>query len=96
VAVLMVLDRRLALDGLIASVCAASVVFRQASSFIFDRTRAEISIRFAEHDLRGRIMSTSAEGLRHHLRRAAGRGCRRGAARKRWERGLIHASSAGW
>jgi hypothetical protein len=62
VAVLMLLDRRLALDGLITSVSAGSVVFRQAASFIFDRTGAEISIRFADQDVRGRITATSAEG----------------------------------
>ncbi len=62
VAVLMVLDRRLALDGLVTSLGATSVVFRQASTFIFDRTGAEVSIRFDEHDLRGRITATSAEG----------------------------------
>ncbi|MGL4729787.1 MAG: hypothetical protein ACRCWO_13645 [Bosea sp. (in: a-proteobacteria)] len=62
VAVLMVLDRRLALDGLITSMSASSVVFRQAATFIFDRTGAEISIRFADHDLRGRITATAADG----------------------------------
>jgi hypothetical protein len=62
VAVLMLLDRRLALDGLITSLSAGSVVFRQAASFIFDRTGAEITIRFADQDLRGRITATSAEG----------------------------------
>jgi hypothetical protein len=62
VAVLMLLDRRLALDGLITSVSPGSVVFRQAASFIFDRTGAEITIRFADQDLRGRITATSAEG----------------------------------
>lgn len=62
VAVLMLLDRSLALDGLVTGINTGSVMFRQASTFIFDRTGAEISIRFGDHDRRGRIASVSAEG----------------------------------
>lgn len=62
VGVLMLLDRSLALDGLVTGISTGSVLFRQASSFIFDRTGAEVSIRFGEHDRRGRIVSVTPEG----------------------------------
>ncbi len=62
VAVLMILDRGLALDGLVTEIGTNTVLFRQASVFIFDRTGAEVSLRFAEHDRRGRITEVSAHG----------------------------------
>ncbi|MGL5362052.1 MAG: hypothetical protein ACRDBH_04180 [Bosea sp. (in: a-proteobacteria)] len=62
VGVLMVLDRGLALDGLVTGISSRGVMFRQASHFIFDRTGAEISIRFGTHDRRGRIEHVAASG----------------------------------
>jgi hypothetical protein len=62
VGVLMVLDRGVALDGLVTGIGSRGVLFRQASSYIFDRTGAEISIRFGVHDKRGRIEHVSASG----------------------------------
>jgi hypothetical protein len=62
VGVLMVLDRALALDGLVLELGNRTAVFRQGSSFIFDRTGAEISLRFGEHDRRGRITEVNARG----------------------------------
>jgi hypothetical protein len=62
VGVLMVLDRGVALDGLVTGISARGVLFRQASSYIFDRTGAEISIRFGTHDRRGRIEHVTAAG----------------------------------
>lgn len=62
VAVLIVLDRGLALDGLVTGINDGAVMFRQASTFIFDRTGAEVSIRFGDYDRRGRISSVSSDG----------------------------------
>ena len=64
VGVLMMLDRNLALDGLITEFGEQEAVFRQASRFIFNRTGAEVSLRFGEHDRRGRIIGTTPEGYR--------------------------------
>ena len=64
VGVLMMLDRNLALDGLITEFGEQEAVFRQASRFIFNRSGAEVSLRFGEHDRRGRIMGTTPEGYR--------------------------------
>jgi len=64
VGVLMMLDRNLALDGLITEFGEQEAVFRQASRFIFNRSGAEVSLRFGEHDRRGRIMATTPEGYR--------------------------------
>ncbi|MFZ4531066.1 MAG: hypothetical protein ACOYOJ_04540 [Alsobacter sp.] len=64
VGVLMMLDRNLALDGLITEFAEQEAVFRQASRFIFNRSAAEVSLRFGEHDRRGRIMATTPEGYR--------------------------------
>jgi|GEM_PF-6380153 len=62
VGVLMLLDRALALDGLVLELGNRTALFRQGSSFIFDRTGAEISLRFGEHDRRGRIVEVNARG----------------------------------
>jgi hypothetical protein len=62
VAVLMLLDRSLALDGLVTGISPGAVMFRQAATFIFDRTGAEVSIRFGDHDRRGRITAVSPQG----------------------------------
>ena len=62
VGVLMILDRNLALDGMVLGINEKTLLFRQASTFVFDRTGAEISIRFADLDRRGRIIETTAKG----------------------------------
>lgn len=62
VGVLMILDRNLALDGMVLGVNEKTLLFRQASTFVFDRTGAEISIRFADLDRRGKIIETTAKG----------------------------------
>ncbi len=62
VAVLMLLDRNLALDGLVTGINANAVTFRQASTFIFDRTGAEVSLRFGDFDRRGKIVDVTAHG----------------------------------
>ena len=67
VGVLMVLDRSLALDGLVMGINEGGVIFRQASTFIFDRMGAEVSIRFGEYDRRGRIVEVLPEGYRIQL-----------------------------
>lgn len=62
VAVLMILDRGLALDGLVTAASPTTLTFRQASTFIFDRTGAEVSIRYGDLDRRGRIVEVSPHG----------------------------------
>ena len=62
VGVLMLLDRNLALDGLIMGINETSVLFRQASTFIFDREGAEIAMRFGEYDRRGKISDVTPNG----------------------------------
>lgn len=62
VAVLILTDRSLALDGLVLEISEDSLVFRQGSSYIFDRTDAEVTVRFGDHELRGRIIKTSKQG----------------------------------
>jgi hypothetical protein len=62
VGVLMLLDRALALDGLVLELGADTLLFRQGAHFIFDRNGAEVSIRFGEFDRRGRITDVSKRG----------------------------------
>ena len=62
VGVLMVLDRNLALDGLVMGISEKGVLFRQAAQYIFDRSGAEVSIRFGDHDRRGRISGVTPQG----------------------------------
>ncbi|MCZ8376126.1 MAG: hypothetical protein O9342_12175 [Beijerinckiaceae bacterium] len=62
VAVLILTDRSLALDGLVLEIAEDCLIFRQGSRYIFDRTDAEVVVRFGEHELRGRIIETSVKG----------------------------------
>jgi hypothetical protein len=62
VGVLMLLDRSLALDGLVLELGDKTLLFRQGASFILDRTGAEISIRFGEFDRRGTITEVNSRG----------------------------------
>jgi hypothetical protein len=62
VAVLIVLDRGLALDGMIMAVNDGGMLFRQASVYIFDRQGSEISLRFGESERRGRIINVGPDG----------------------------------
>ena len=62
VGVLMLLDRSVALDGLILEIGETHLLFRQGASFIFDRTGAEVSVRFGEYDRRGRIAEVTPRG----------------------------------
>lgn len=62
VAVLILTDRALALDGLVLEIAPDCLIFRQGSLYIFDRTDAEVMIRFGDHELRGRIVETSRKG----------------------------------
>lgn len=62
VGVMILTDRSLALDGLVLEIAEDCLIFRQGSRYIFDRTDAEVMVRFGEHELRGRIVSTSERG----------------------------------
>lgn len=62
VGVLMLLDRSLALDGLVLEIGEGSALFRQGAHFIFDRTGAEITLRFGEQEKRGRITQVTSKG----------------------------------
>lgn len=62
VAVMMMLDRSVALDGMVMAISEQGVLFRQASNYILDRTGTAVLMRFADIELRGTVRDTSAEG----------------------------------
>ncbi|MCA0406688.1 MAG: hypothetical protein LCH39_11120 [Proteobacteria bacterium] len=62
VAVMMMLDRSVALDGMVMAVSEQGVLFRQASNYILDRTGTAVLMRFADIELRGTVRETSPEG----------------------------------
>ena len=62
VGVLMLLDRGLGLDGLVLEIGENTLLFRQGATYIFDRTGAEVSIRFSDYEKRGRVLSVSERG----------------------------------
>jgi hypothetical protein len=62
VAVMVLVDKGLPIDGLITEIGASSVIFRPASTYILDRTSAEVTLRFGDQDIRGQILSVSAAG----------------------------------
>jgi hypothetical protein len=62
VGVLDILDRGVPLDGLITEISEGGALFRTASTFIFDRRRAPVSLRFTDREWRGEIVNVKANG----------------------------------
>lgn len=62
VAVMILLDRGVALDGMVMGISEAGVLFRQASTYILDRTGTAVLMRFAEIELRGSIRDSGTDG----------------------------------
>jgi hypothetical protein len=62
VGALVLVDKSIPLDGLVTEIAADGALFRTASSYIMDRTRSEVLLRFAEREVRGRIVATTARG----------------------------------
>ena len=62
IGVLDILDRSVPLDGLVTEISEGGALFRTASTFIFDRRRSPVSLRFAEREWRGEIVNVKAEG----------------------------------
>lgn len=62
VAVMMMLDRSVALDGMVMALSEKGVLFRQASNYILDRTGTAVMMRFADIELRGTVRESTPEG----------------------------------
>ena len=62
VSVMVLIDRNLAIDGLMTGIGRQTILFRPASTYIFDRQGAEVSMRFADHDVRGRVTDVGPTG----------------------------------
>lgn len=62
VAVMMMVDRGVALDGMVMSIGEKEILFRQASTFILERSGTAVLLRFAEVELRGTIRETVPGG----------------------------------
>lgn len=62
VAVMMMVDRGVALDGMVMAIGEREILFRQASTFILERSNTAVLLRFAEVELRGTVRETSAGG----------------------------------
>jgi hypothetical protein len=62
VAVLVLVDKALPIDGLITEIGNGSVLFRAASTYILDRTGAAVTVRFGDQDIRGTITAVSSAG----------------------------------
>ena len=62
IGVLDILDRSVPLDGLVTEISEGGALFRTASTFIFDRRRSPVSLRFADREWRGEIVNVKAEG----------------------------------
>jgi hypothetical protein len=62
VGVLVLLDKTIPLDGLVTELGASGVTFRPASTHILERGGAEVLLRFADRELRGRIERTTTHG----------------------------------
>ncbi len=62
VSVMVLVDKSIPLDGMIMAIGQNGATFRPASAYILDRGRAEVLLRFADRELRGKISSVSPQG----------------------------------
>ena len=62
VSVLVLVDKSIPLDGMVMDIGTVGATFRPASNYILDRGRAEVLLRFAERELRGKITSVTPRG----------------------------------
>ena len=70
VGVLVLLDKTIPLDGLVTELGTAGATFRPASTHILERGGAEVLLRFADRELRGRIERTTTHGYDVRLQQA--------------------------
>jgi hypothetical protein len=73
VAVLDVSDKNVPVDGLITEISQGGLLFRPASSFIFDRRGSPVTVRFGDDEIEGEIVNvkSSGYGVRFHHEIAA-------------------------
>jgi hypothetical protein len=62
VAVMITVDKRIALDGMIMAVAHSGMLFRQASTFVFDRHGQTVVLRYAGVERAGQIETVSEDG----------------------------------
>jgi hypothetical protein len=62
VGVVVLVDKSIPLDGMVMDIATGGATFRPASTYILDRGRAEVLLRFAERELRGKITGVSPKG----------------------------------
>jgi hypothetical protein len=62
VAVMVLTDKSVPLDGMVMEIDASGALFRPASTYILDRGRCEILLRFADREVSGRVTAVSSLG----------------------------------
>lgn len=62
IGVLEILDRSVPLDGLVTDISEGGALFRPASTFIFERRKVPVALRFADREWRGEIVNVKADG----------------------------------
>ncbi|MGL4441117.1 MAG: PilZ domain-containing protein [Bosea sp. (in: a-proteobacteria)] len=69
VAVLDVIDKNVPIDGLVTEISQGGLLFRPASTYIFDRRGASVVVRFGDEEVEGKIVNVKSSGygvLFHH------------------------------
>lgn len=68
VAVLDVIDKNVPVDGLVTEISQGGLLFRPASTFIFDRRGSTVNVRFGDDEIAGQIVNvkSSGYGVRFH------------------------------
>lgn len=64
---MLIVERNVVLDGLVLEVSLGGMLFREASSFIFDRYGAHVRVRVAGFDMAGTIANVRPSGYGIHL-----------------------------
>lgn len=62
VAVMDVIDKDVPIDGLVTEISQGGLLFRPASSFIFDRRGSAVIVRFGDDEVKGSIVNVKSVG----------------------------------
>jgi hypothetical protein len=57
-----ILGKDVSIEGLVTELSQGGLLFRPASSYVFDRTGSDITVRFEDDELAGRIVNVKGAG----------------------------------
>lgn len=62
VAVMQITDKDVPIDGLVTEISQGGLLFRPASTYIFDRRGSSVMVRFGDDEIDGEIVNVKSDG----------------------------------